>query len=117
MLKLKDVYLIWYKYYKEIPKEHRYTLGQHIDTLFIASLEVLTQASFLTRDEKLPYVRLGIRKVDTLKLLLMVLWETKSLDTKKYAHLSLHLDEVGRMLGGWGGQLIKQSPANSQALK
>jgi hypothetical protein len=39
----------------------------------------------------------------------MILWETKSLDTKKYIALSEKMDEVGRMLGGWSGQLKKQN--------
>lgn len=39
----------------------------------------------------------------------MILWETKSLDTKKYIALSEILDEVGKMLGGWNGQLAKNS--------
>ncbi len=69
-------------------------------------------AAFLSRDEKMPYVRLAARKIDALKLLLMVLWETKSLEPKKYAALSEKMDEIGKMLGGWGGQLKKQnSPA------
>ncbi len=38
----------------------------------------------------------------------MVLWETKSLDNKKYIALSLQMDEIGKMLGGWQGQLSKQ---------
>jgi len=59
--------------------------------------------------EKLPYVRLAIRKLDTLKVFLMLLWETKSFDDKKYIALSLKLDEVGRNLGGWSGQIIKQN--------
>ena len=33
----------------------------------------------------------------------MLLWETKSMDNKKYIELSLKLDEVGRNLGGWCG--------------
>jgi hypothetical protein len=37
-------------------------------------------------------VRLAIRKLDTLKVLLMLLWETKSLRDKKYIALSLPLD-------------------------
>ena len=61
------------------------------------------------REEKLPYVRLAIRKLDTLKILLMILWETKSLDTKKYIALSGKINEVGKMLGGWNGQLTKQN--------
>lgn len=31
----------------------------------------------------------------------MILWETKSLDNKKYIALSVTLDEIGKNLGGW----------------
>lgn len=37
----------------------------------------------------------------------MILWETKSLDNKKYVALSLKIEEIGRMLSGWNGQLKK----------
>jgi hypothetical protein len=34
------------------------------------------------------------------------------LDNKKYLAISLKLEEIGKMLGGWNGQLTKQnSPA------
>ena len=72
-------------------------------------MEAVAEASFLSRTEKQPYVRLAIRKTDTLKVLLMVLWETKSLDNKKYVAISVQLDEIGKMLGGWNGQLTKQN--------
>lgn len=39
----------------------------------------------------------------------MILWEAKSLDNKKYIALSVKIDEVGKMLGGWKGQLDKQN--------
>lgn len=96
-------------YHAELPKLHRYSLGAKIDTLFIETIEAISAAAFLSREEKLPYVRLAARKVDTLKLLCMILWETKSLDTKKYITLSEVLDEVGKMLGGWNGQITKNS--------
>lgn len=105
----------WYGYYQTIPKTHRYTLGGRIDALFVEMLEAIASASFLSKAEKQPWVRVAIRKLDTLKVLLMVLWETKSLDTKKYAALSEPLDEIGRMLGGWNGQLLRQnSPARAE---
>jgi len=77
--------------------------------LLVEAIEAIASATFLSRNEKQPWVRLAIRKLDTLKVLLLVLWETKSFDTKKYAALSLPLEEVGRMLGGWNGQLTKQN--------
>ncbi|MDP3645912.1 MAG: four helix bundle protein [bacterium] len=72
-------------------------------------MEAVSAAAFLGRDEKPPYVRLAARKIDTLKILLMILWETKSLDTKKYVALSEKMDEIGKMIGGWSGQLKKQN--------
>ena len=110
--KLKTVYLIWYGYYQNLPKAHRYSLGTRVDTLFVEVMEAMSIASFLPRTEKQPYVRLAIRKVDTLKVLLSVLWETRSLDNKKYIAISEPLEEVGRMLGGWNGQLTKQNSPN-----
>ena len=109
--KLKTAYLLWFTYYASIPKSHRYTLGNRIDGLFIETIEAISTAGFLNRQEKLPYVRVAIRKLDTAKVLLLVLFESKSLDNKKYIALSEPLDEVGRMLGGWHGQLIKENPA------
>ena len=72
-------------------------------------------ASFTQKQDKIPYLRTAIRKLDTLKILLMVLWETRSIDTKKYEMLSVPLDEVGKMLGGWLGQVEKHySQANNR---
>jgi hypothetical protein len=111
--KVKTLYIEWYRYYQEIPKTHRYSLGTRIDTFFVEVMEAIAIASFLSRTEKQPYVRLAIRKVDTLKLLLMVLWETKSIGDKKYIALSGPLEEIGKNLGGWSGQLTKQNSPNA----
>ena len=118
MHKIKDAYLLWHSFYKELPKEHKYTFGQRIDTLFVEIIEAIAAATFLSKTEKLPYVRLSIKKFDALKVLLMILWETKSLDNKKYIALSVKLEEIGKNLGGWNGQLVKASEIkNSLAQK
>ena len=106
--------MLWHTYHAELSKLHRYSLGARIDTLFIEIIEAVSTATFLVCEEKLPYVRLATRKVDTLKLLSLILWESKSLDTKKYIVLSEVLDEVGKMLGGWNGQLTKNSTLPKQ---
>src|SRR3990167_209137 len=109
LAKSKSCYLIWITFYETLPKIHKYTLGQKIDTLFIEVIEAISIAAFLSREEKQPWVRLAIRKTDTLKILLMVLWEAKSIDNKKYLALSVKIEEIGKMLGGWSGQLTKQN--------
>ena len=95
-----------------MPKLHRYSLGIKVDTLFVDIIEAIAWASFLPREEKTPVVRLATRKVDTLKVLLLVLWENKSLKDKHFISLSTELEELGRMLGGWLGQLKKQNSPN-----
>lgn len=107
--KTKDAYLLWYEFYQALPKTHKYTFGQKIDTLFAEIIEAIAAASFLTRMEKLPFVRLAIKKVDALKIFLLILWETKSLGDKRYIAISLRIDEIGKMLGGWNGQIVKQN--------
>lgn len=77
----------------------------------------MATASFLAREEKIPYVRLALRKIDTLKIFLMMLWETKSLDDKKYIALSLKINEIGKMLGGWQEQLLKQNSLKNEREK
>jgi len=54
-------------------------------------------------------VKVAIRKCDAIKFLLLILFETNSLEQKRYITLSESLDEIGRMLGGWHGQLTKQN--------
>jgi len=120
--RLKGVYLSWCQFYQILPKTHRYSLGLKIDNLFIEAIESITVATFLPKESKLPFVRLAIRKMDTLKVLLMVLWEAKSLEEKKYVAILLPIDEVGRMLGGWYEQLAKapdqaRNKQNSPAIK
>ncbi len=112
--KIKDAYLLWHSFCKEIPKAERHSFGYRIDSLFVEIIEAIAAASFLNPIEKHPYVRLSIKKLDALKILLMILWESKSLDDKKYIALSVKLDEIGRNLGGWSGRLSKEnSPAKA----
>ena len=113
--RVKSLYISWFECYRKLEKAHKYTLGQKIDTLFIEIIEAISIATFLDKTEKQPWIRLAIRKLDTIKILLMILWETKSIDNKKYLHLSKPLDEIGKMLGGWNGQITKS--INESALK
>ena len=107
LTKTKSTYIIWFEYYNKLDKVHRYTLGARIDNLFIEIIEAIAFATYLEKTEKQPWVRLAIRKLDTVKVLMMVLWETKSIDSKKYIFISEYIEEVGKMLGGWHGQITK----------
>ena len=89
-------------------------MGAKIDTLISEIIESISSASFLLLSEKQPYIKLAIRKNDAVKIFLLILWETKSLDTKKYLSISEKINEIGRMLGGWNGQLTKQNSSTKR---
>lgn len=109
LAKVKDCYLIWIKVHSTLPKTLRHSLGQKIDTLFVETIEAVSIAWFLQPKEKQPYIHLAIRKWDTLKVLLRILWEAKGIDDKKYIAIATPTEEIGKMLGGWNGQVSKQN--------
>ena len=106
------VYKIWHEYLPKFSKDHRYTLGFKIDSLFVEIIEILYEAQYATFRRKQPYLDKASSKLDTLKFFLQILWEIDGIDNKKYIHLSNHLDEIGKMLGGW----IKDTTSKNQTL-
>lgn len=70
---------------------------------------MISGALYIKKEERALYIKVAIRKTDTLKLFFLILWETKPLDNKKYLAISEKIDEIGRMLGGWLGQTTKQN--------
>lgn len=109
LIQLKSAYTLWVAPAAKLPKTVKYSLGLKIDTLFIDAIESIAIAIFVQRSDKLPYLKKAIARIDTLKVFLQLLWEMKSLDTKPYTAISEKVDEVGKMLGGWHGQVIKQN--------
>ena len=72
---------------------------------------MVSSATFSNREDQLPYLKVANRKLDTIKIFLLILWDTSSLDSKKYINLSEKLDEIGKVLGGWLGKIEKENPA------
>lgn len=99
--KLIVIYKIWHEYLPKFSKNHRYTIGFKIDTLFVEIIEALHGAQYAHSSQKYLYLDKASLKLDTLKFFLQILWEIDGIDKKKYIHLSEHLAEIGKMLGGW----------------
>lgn len=108
---LISTYKVWHEFLPHIPKDARYTLGIKIDNLFVETTELIFTASYLSKNQKLPYLQKAAAKLDLVKFFLQILWEIKALDNKKYIRLSEKLDGIGKMLGGWNRQLSKENPA------
>lgn len=105
-----SAYKLWDGFVTHFPKKHRYTLGEKIDSLFIETVELFFIASYLNKEQKLPYLQRASGKLDLLKFFLQIAWELKAIDNKKYVALSKQLDEIGKMLGGWMRGIQKTLP-------
>lgn len=108
-----QIYKLWDEFRNNFNKKYRYTLGGKIDRYFLETLELLFTASYLSKDQKLPYLQKSAIKLDLLKFFLQLSWELKTLDNKKYIILSEQLNEIGKMLGGWIKGLQKENSAVS----
>ncbi len=99
--KILEAYKKWQMCMTSIPKIYRYSLGLRIDNLFIDIIEHIILSPSLGKESKVDSLNYVSVKLDLLKFLLKISWELKIFNTKKYVELSLSVDEVGRMLGGW----------------
>ncbi len=104
-------YKLWYGFRNNFPKKFRYVFGEKIEILLLEILELFCVARYLKKQEKMSYLQKAGMKLDVLKFFLQIAWEIKGLDNKKYAVLSQHLNEVGKMLGGWIKRTSKENSA------
>jgi len=56
------------------------------------------------------FIDRAIARLDLLKLLIQLCWDIQAIDTNKYATISLPINEVGKMLGGWKKSLQQKAP-------
>ena len=98
--KIYDFYKELYQSLLKFPKVHRYTLGQKLDDTTLELFEFLVLAS-KRQLEKSTLLHKANAKLETLKLLLRLAKDTKSIDNNKYLALESSLQEIGKMLGGW----------------
>lgn len=105
---LKDLYIEWNKLFLKFPKPLRYSIGIKIDNLFVDTIESLSIAGFLQKTDKLPYLKKSIMKTDVIKVFIHIAWEMKLLELKQYTSISEKLNTIGKMIGGWHGQVEAQ---------
>jgi len=58
-------------------------------------------AGYKSKENKFLYLERASAKLDVLKVLLRLCFETKSINHQKYIAFENMLIEIGKMLGGW----------------
>ena len=99
--RIKEGYLIWIDIIRHMSREQRYTIGTRIENKFLDLLELSYIAYFTGKDRKVEKISDCILILDTLKFLIHIAWEAKSISHKHYEDMAFKLEEVGKMFGGW----------------
>lgn len=96
-----DLYKTFHEYRTLVPKQNRYTLYERCENSILDMLENLLEAGYGKHSNKQERLEIASIKLNLIRFFVRLMKDTKSLDTKKYLTLQLHIDEIGRMLGGW----------------
>ena len=95
-----------------IPRGARYTLGSRIENKFLDLPEITYIAYFTEKNKKSEKLSECIPVLDVLKFLVSVAWEGKLISNRQCEDVSVKLDEIGKMFGGWKKNLSDKTPAN-----
>jgi hypothetical protein len=95
---------------KKFPRDQRFLLGDRIESHLLDILELLLSAHY--SKEKRDFLTKANLKLDILRFLFRLSFDMAYLSKKGYEYISMHLDEVGRMTGGW----IRQQESKDEAI-
>jgi len=96
-----ELYKIFHDHRKLIPKSDRFTIFERSEDIIIDIVELFLEAGYSKNANKIILLEKASVKLNTLRFLVRLMKDTKSLDNKKYIILQEMIDEIGRMLGGW----------------
>ncbi len=81
------------------PRNQRYTLGVRIENNLFDILELLIQANY--QKEKLEKLKNANIKLEIVRHLVRICHKLQLLNLRRYEFISINIDEIGRLIGGW----------------
>lgn len=91
----------FYVFELDFPKKDRYTLGQRCELYITDILEGIMVAAQTEKSKKLQVLEQVSNKLDLLKVFIRLASDLDALSDKRYIVCQNHLQEIGKMLGGW----------------
>ncbi len=96
-----DLYRTFNEYRRLVPKQDRFVIYERGEGAILDMVECLLEAGYSKSTDKVAILERASVKLNLLRFFVRLMKETRSIDTKKYTVLQSHIDEIGRMLGGW----------------
>ena len=92
---------------EKFPKSYRFSVGQRLIDTGLDLLLLLVEAAY--RKDKREALRTAGTRTNALRYLLRLAHDLKLLSPSAHAFAAEHLDEVGRMVGGWERSTARNS--------
>jgi hypothetical protein len=86
---------------RRYPKRNAIHSGSDVKTYRSQLLEQLISTSHLQGMERVQILHAISYNVDLLKVLIRLAQETSTITPRQYLALQTHLQEIGKMVGGW----------------
>lgn len=94
----------------KFPRSQKFLLGDRLQAQALGVLDSLIAATYSR--ERGGHLRAANLELEKLRFGIRLAKDLKHLDFTRYEHAARHIDEVGRMVGGW---LKTQAPATPHA--
>ncbi|MFH1170250.1 MAG: four helix bundle protein [Candidatus Vogelbacteria bacterium] len=103
-------YLTLHQQAIKFPKPDRFTLGTRLENLMLDLIELVLLTKSKTGLSQMLLLNKTDIKLQTIKLMVRLSYEAKSLPTSAYAKIEEQLLELGRLIGGWLKQTKTEKP-------
>ncbi len=106
VLKTYDFVLWLLSKVENFARSYRFTVGDRLAQQGLDLLVILVEAAYSSLGKE-RLLDEAIRKVNSTRYLLRLAKDLKLLSTDSFAFAAEHVDEIGRMAGGWRKNLAK----------
>lgn len=83
------------------PKNHKFLLADRIENHLLDILNLFIEAYYKSRQAKKDYLAKANIEIEKTRHLVRLCYNLKIFTHKQYQHISVRLDEIGRMNGAW----------------
>lgn len=95
-----EAFMLWlFQHTVSFPKHERFRLAKRIDDSLLNFHNLLVQASRAA--DKIAYLQQADVQLQLLRVYFRLAVELKYTTPEQYEHASSHLEELGKLLGGW----------------
>lgn len=101
-LKTYDFIKIVYRIVGQFRKEYKYTLGKELEEIIWRVLDEIITANSLPDEQKGIYIAKISLLFDKFKIRFRFAFELGLMNDKKFAFAQKQIEEIGKMIGGWG---------------